>query len=474
MRKKTVITAVSVAALAAVLFSVLMVLHVLKRKDLPEHTQGDITKADDGPPALFPDGTWYDGQSFTFLISGNSSHNDFHVSESFESNIDSERYALIRSFREKYGIHIKTDDKTAPNSSGGDGVGYECLRESFLSEKKEYDAAMIGTYDAANAACRGYLSNLNSEGFSYLDMTRAWWDQNARSTFELDGKLFYASGDITLSENINQYCVVFNKTVEAAADIKDPCKMVESGEWTWDAFSEEIKRASVYLAYGLQASNNSVTAVYSSADNSVSRVSRDGEMILSVYSDEADALFDKYVSLLLSGKVTDDGNALERCAAAYAITTLGTAQGYADSGLQCAFLPMPKLTAEQENFRCLVSVYHTQFLCVPFYVSDKQMTGGVLEELAYNGRNSITPAYKEELLSGNTYDYDMLSTVFSSTAYDIGMNYKIGGFATEFTKIASLSKNTLAEMVYALESSAEAEISEINKSFDKILNSKKY
>ena len=79
-----------------------------------------------------------------------------------------------------------------------------------------------------------------------------------------------------------------------------------------------------------------------------------------------------------------------------------------------------------------IGVNQTAFICVPEMVTNDARTGFVLEELSYQGKKLLTPAYYEQTLIGQyTRDEEsteMLDIIFSSRVYDVGMYYKIGNY----------------------------------------------
>ena len=158
---------------------------------------------------------------------------------------------------------------------------------------------------------------------------------------------------------------------------------------------------------------------------------------------------------------------------AYYLTTLNTVPKHRDSETDFGILPIPKYDAEQADYGHLVAPFHCQFLCVPFFIEDAERTSGILEELAYDGKQYLTPAYYEETLVGQNVRDDesaeMLDIIFSSAIYDIGMYYRVGGLHNSLLNMAMTKKNTFAYIYESARAVAESDVAKINDNFRNIL-----
>ncbi len=461
--------------------SVLLPLTACNNSNKSDQTQGDITSTDTvkkEKPNLLPEGSWYDGYVMQVLVSGFDVVNDFADDATASSSVGKAEYRRVKGIREKYGVDIETEVKTNSVGAQHHGAGYIQLEKCYASNTKTYSFASIGMYDAASAAREGYLSNLNSDSFSHIDLSKPWWDQNSNRTFIIDGKLFFATGDISLSEDKSTYCVMFNKFNQIYGNINDPYEMLRENNWTLDNFKSEVKRASSNDACGMEAADTAITAAFVSADNRFAATDEDGRVTLCVYTPRSVSTITKYMELLFTCNVTSDTakGIFKNGGAAYSITILENAQRYLDEDLKIGYMPMPKYSSDQENYRNLVSPYTAQLVCVPYYVTDKTLIGGILEELAYEGSNSITSLYKESLLGKNASDADKnaLDTVLSSTAYDIGLSIKVGGLSTAMATMASTRKDTFTDLYSGMRSSSEMEIKTLNESYNNIIKSLRY
>ena len=457
-----------------------------------DQTGGEVVEV----PTLLPEGTWYDGAEFYILVSGNFRNNDFKT-EDADTPVNQAKYRRLATLQEKYGIGFKTYDIIGFNTANGAGKGYNELQKSYNSASYEYDAAMVGTYDVSTAAYSGYLTDLNSDAMSYIDLTKSWWDKRANESLMIDGKMFYTTGDISLTDNIITNCIMFNKALIASQDdMRDPYEMVKNNEWTWDNFTTEVKKFSIDLdgndvmdhndAYGLLTWNDAFLAAFSSARQSFAVINDSNEIQLSIYSQRSVSMVNKYIDLIRDSKSVYNYQVLDQDQwdtvrvdmfnndqAVYSMTTFNTIPKHRDSETDFGILPFPKYSADQENYGHLVSAYHCQFLCVPYYVDNAERTSGLLEELAYMGKTDLTPAYYQQTLVGqyvrDDESVEMLDIIFSSAMYDIGIYYKIGGLSSSVMTMAKTKQNTFASIYDAARQSAENDIKQINDTFRELL-----
>ncbi len=462
----------------------------------PEVSDTVAEESKEEVPTLLPEGSWYDGYKFTFLVSGNFANNDFKT-DSAETPVNQAKYKRNSAIQEKYGIGIEYNDVIKFGSSGGSGTGYSELQKSYNTSSYDYDAAMVGTYDVSTAAYSGYLTDLNSDTMKYIDLTKSWWDQRANEALMIDDKMFYTTGDISITDNIITNCIMFNKElVKATESMRDPYEMVRANEWTWDNFASEVKKVSEDVdgndimdrndKYGLLTWNDAFLAAFSSARQSFAKINDYNEVELSVYSQGSVAMVNKYIDLIrdsasvynyqVNGQKEWDTvrvDMFNNNQVVYSMTTFNTVPKHRDSETNFGILPFPKYSADQEMYGHLVSAYHCQFLCVPYYVEDADRTSGVIEELAYDGQKTLTPAYYEQTLVGqyvrDDESVEMLDIIFASAMYDIGIYYKIGGLSSSVMTMAKSKENTFASIYDAARETAEADIKKINDTFRELL-----
>ena len=128
------------------------------------------------------------------------------------------------------------------SNCNGSGNGFTEMQKSYNSNDPMYDSCMIGAYDVCNAARNGFLTDLHE--VDYIDLSKSWWDQVANKDLNIQGKMYYTIGDISIVDNVFTHCVLFNKELIVANDMTSPYELVEQNKWTLDAFTALVKEGS--------------------------------------------------------------------------------------------------------------------------------------------------------------------------------------------------------------------------------------
>ena len=110
------------------------------------------------------------------------------------------------------------------------------VSQSVLANDSAYDVVAGYSMAIASLAADGMLVDLNST--KYIDLTKPWWSQNLMAQSSVNGKLYFASGDISTTLTYMMYAMYFNKDIMAANNIEEPYNLVLDGKWTLDKLLE--------------------------------------------------------------------------------------------------------------------------------------------------------------------------------------------------------------------------------------------
>lgn len=121
-----------------------------------------------------------------------------------------------------------------------DGIGmYDPVSKDAMSGDSEYD--MVNPHilrDISQMVTEELLADLST--FDYVDFSKSWWNSDFTDTLNLNGKLFYASGDMIVP---NARVIVFNKQMMEDYKLPDIYEVINSGNWTLDKLGEYTKDA---------------------------------------------------------------------------------------------------------------------------------------------------------------------------------------------------------------------------------------
>ena len=452
-------------------------------------------EAPDEGDKLVIDETTYGGYQYTVLVSGNidykhgSQHygNDFEYDENSNESLSEAKHRWIVSIQEKFDITIEVDSKLKFNDCTGSGQGYMELQKSYQSGDVNYDSCMVGTYDICNAARNGYLADLKT--IEYINLNNSWWDQVANKDLCIQDKMYYTTGDISIVDNVFTHCVFFNKDMIKSYNLENPYDIVKNDQWTLDKMIELIKAGSDTSSegtsdnnvYGLLTWNDSMGQILASADERIATV-KDGELTFTLYNERTQTLYDKYTSIALNNAYAVNYQSISKQKewdktraeifdtdrALFYMNLLSTTIHHRDSDTDFGILPYPKLDADQENYGHLVSSFHTEFFCIPYFHNEDVSVGSITEYMAYMGQQTIKPGYYEDTLIGkhirDEESSEMLDIIFASRVFDVGIYYKIANIPSQLTNIF---KNTTSFSNIYNQTSVQAptQIESINNAF---------
>ena len=301
------------------------------------------------------------------------------------------------------------------------------------------------------AMLQGLMTDLNS--YEDLDLTKEWWPKNLQEEFDLNGRLYFVSGDISTNLLHMMYATFFNRTqLEAfGTPVTSLINMVKEKEWTISKLYE--------ITHG----------VYSDADNSGEQSEGDfygctfryydldafwqgtGYKMMARNTDEttreeSPLVFDSDFFGETVGKFMKEANAWVTSADTYLSGNDGIFASIFKNGnaifcfnrsiygfdlqnadVKYGVVPMPMLDPERQgNYNtCLGNPYTLYGICVKS--PDPDRAAVVLQTLGYYGKELTTPAIFDVTYQGKwAKEADMLemfNVVRSGISFELGRIY---------------------------------------------------
>ena len=468
-------------------------------KDSPDTTSDSTTASteatrDPNAPDFDADSIGDISGDFNILVSGNYARNDFAAENGEGTAVQNAVYRRNEYMREKFNVNITNEDLIKFNSATGSGVGFTKLYTDYISGDKTYDAAMVGTYDVATLAYSGYIHDLNA--IENLNLSKSYWDQKANEDLSIGGKMFYTTGDITIIDNMVTNAILFNKDMIKNYGLDNPYTLVEDNEWTLEKFGSLVKAVGedkdqngIYDSndtYGLLTWNDAMLSILGASGEKICSINNDkleltfyNERVVSLYDMWEDIVFDQahsynYQYNNVEGKATPTSSwdearirMFDSEQALFYTTLLTTVDKHRNSETDFGILPFPKYDSNQKDYGHAVSAFHCAFVCVPTLAASPRV-GAILEELAYQGKKLLTPAYYDQTLIGQyTRDEEsaaMLDLIFATRDYDVGIYYSIGDYKTALSRLY-VTRSALSSLYDANLGQAEKKIDQINQVF---------
>lgn len=442
------------------------------------------------PASHLPTDVKFDGSDFTFLITGNTENNwrknDFLAEEQNGEILNDARFLRNQAVEERFGVNIKTIEQYG--SAKGAGSGFQLITKSVLAADSAYDAGMVAGYDVCNLACAGYLYDFNS--LPYLDLENEWWDQKANADMTIKGRMFFTTGDISTADNDATCCIIFNKKLVGDFKLDNPYELVDSGAWTFDAMTAMGKPVSADLdgsgtfdkndRFGSIVWDDSIMAAVNGSLIKCGTVNADGEIELTLYSERLINIIDKYTTYVydkslsytyqrVSYDITDPVNMFSNDQALFFMQMLDLTSYFRDMQTDFGILPYPKYDEKQTSYGHTIGSWHSTFLCVPAVIESADMTGIVLEALAAESLDKVTPAYYDKTLIGKYFRDEesvaMLDIILSTRVYDLGWYYQLGLYNDEILYLVYEFDTDFASRYAKYETKALEDVKRINTTF---------
>jgi hypothetical protein len=384
-----------------------------------ETTSATATAAETEPDCGLPGDLDYEGTAIRILNFNYFAEDAYilNVAEQTGDIIKDAVYMRNEAVAERLNIDFMFTDKYSLN-----GEDFAALITSLvMSGSDDYDIIHGVQFLVAPQVLNNSFMNL--AGLEYLDFDAAWWagDYIKEATIGT-GKMFFATGDISLGYIRNMSCAYFNKTVYGNyfGDPDDFYGFVYDGGWTLDSFGEYSKvcysdingdgkkDAGDYYGAGVMVSNLTDHFTYDAGIRVTARNAEDiPELIMN--NEKTVSFTQKLYSLFYENEgimiypPTDETNyvtltgKLKNGEVLFLFGWFNTADYLRDMTTDYGVIPFPKFDDSQPSYLSLphdISIVY----CLPITCKTAEMSSAVMEAMAYEGYKTVIPAYYEVAL----------------------------------------------------------------------------
>ena len=414
----------------------------------PDITQADAdtttaapveTSVQDIPDGL-PEKVDYQGAKYTIMIVNEAHRLTYRfdlTSDEVKDTLDQASYDRTASIEERFNVDIVTD----PTGGGG---GKEFTYLAQCAQAGDYNVVDLiqpngnGYGQAATAVVNNLLMDFND--LEMIDFDKPWWDKEATDALILNGHRYAATGSITTTRD-NAHAVIFNKNMMDDLGIVYPYETAAEGKWTVDDMLSMMTKAAADLngdgkfdetdRYGM-VTNVTFQANYQSywGAGKVVKANKDGTLYVDYDAERIQNIAEKVLSMIGSGSVYYfDASENAKPFAMFQnglslFHVLGIGQNYSwlrdIDGFDYGILPIPKYTAEQENYN---SFLNPGILCIFSMVENPERTGNVTEALAAETLKQVYDPFVEAVLYGkiaqDPRDVEMIDLIWNSKCVEL-------------------------------------------------------
>jgi len=328
----------------------------------------------------------------------------------------------------------------------------------------------------------GLLSDLYK--YEHLNLYEPYWDQNARDSLTIGGKLYFATGDISI---IDDYCTMtmyFNKRLIREHNLDDPYQLVKDYKYTLDKVFEygkvyndldgsgTVNNEMDLFGIGL---TNPVFFWYGGGMSIASR-DADGNVTVNLESDEHANFITKLLDYYHSSEPGVSWTSWAEVKKTFAenrivmfTSVLGnlTLELYKMEDVEFGLLPMPLKDESQSAYHTLVSTGLVPVVTIPMHLDTEtaEKAAAACELLAYYSADTLRHEYYDITLHDRYFDDsesgEMLDIIFGSRVYDLGYIYNWGKINSVLANMKT--NDTFFSEYAAIKNVIDAEINETIK-----------
>lgn len=382
-------------------------------EDEPEYTEG-VTYTDD-------DGKRYDSRGFLMddlpddidlggreiRIWGSDNGSGEFFGEYSGDIISSSVYKRDLAVKSRFGVELKYDSMPTDYYNQD-----EYVEKAQLSVDNPYDLFASWNMCGMTLAINGYLADMGK--CEYLDFSKPWWPRSLESTANINGNMYFATGDISISYYDNMFLTVMNKKLWDEYRIEgDVYEDVRNGEWTNEKMFKYAKQ--VYRdnnGNGKDAEDTFGYVIMSSvlldtytAGGKMSFIEIDGEGRFAPGGDlmSPDRIHSLLTLLIDNLWKTDNSffdKDVETCLADGKSLFMPTLINYLGSQIAVgieysyAILPTPKYDVDQDHYYTNLSFLCTMY-SIPLAAKDHNISALIMEAMASEGYRETTQTFYE-------------------------------------------------------------------------------
>lgn len=379
----------------------------------------------------------YDGYKFTILsrepVATTYPYNEIDADTTKVETISDAVYKRNAKIEEKYSIEI-----VSLTTSQGVQI---YARNLLLAQEYVFDAIFGAPEAQMQLATYGLLVELSE--IDHLNFSKAWWNQTFINDVSIGGKCYFAPSDSNIAYLNAVSACFFNKKIIDDFQLDNPYDLVYADEWNWDKFLAMAKAVTADIdgipgmgmndRYGIVT--NSVAYgnfVYGSGFSFIAKDDADfpildlgSENLISIVKQTVDILNADYTLLInkyqYSGNLQKDVFNNER--ALFVPELLYAVHSFIESDVDYGLVPMPKYSENQTDYYSYAHKGWSSTVSVPDLNNVRDMTGRIIEDMAFESYVYVRPAFMDVVLKGR-YSTDenfvkMVDLIYKNVRMDL-------------------------------------------------------
>jgi hypothetical protein len=375
-----------------------------------------------------------------------------------------EKAVFNRNARVEEYLHVDIISNPVPGSWPQQAEYISILANAVATGDDSFQLAATHSSYNANLTLNDQYYNIMNVA-DQIDLDAPWWSESWVENATINNKLFFITGDVSLTMWEELYAIFFNRQMatDRYDEIGDLYQIVRDEEWTLEMLAT---LSDIYIddgnderdagdTYGLIMNRHSMRTFVTSCDLPIAQRNDEGgfdiifmdedhaEKVTTVYAMLYDLIYNNegtWDSKLTDGDYTEMLQMFTAENGALFMTgTLQNANQLRQAKMEFGILPFPKYDIDQETY--LAHSYDgLSSFAIPACTRNPAMSAKVLDAMGAESKYSVIPAYYNVVLEGRiAQDADskeMLGIIRKNLYFDFGFIYsntlKSGSFAGPF------------------------------------------
>ena len=366
----------------------------------------------------------------------------------------------------------------------GDGQFASRLKSTVMAGDQEVDLVFPRQFTLPSFVQSELLCDLMT--LDSFDFSEPWWNQNFIDALTLQNQLYGVVSDATYFDKLATYVTFYSKQLADDYKLGNLYELVKNDEWTLDKLLELGAGLSADLnndgkrddtdSYPLSCQNDGCYILLHAGRIPIATKTADGSVSFNLPSEKAvnalQTIYElmgddtqyfnrqKYTDYTLNDAIAmfNEGRAMFLIRPIQSLFVMRSMDS--DFGI----LPLPKLTADQEEYGSAINLYTATVAAIPLSVSDPERTATVLSLMACESYYNVNPALYETVLGEKLIrdedSAEMLDITFNSAMYDTGLIWNFGNITT--TLLANTSAD-IASLLAEVTPQVETAIDKLNE-----------
>ena len=418
----------------------------------------------------------YEGASFTIFAQHMPTRPNFSIGELNGDVLNDALYNRITELEVRYNINIielGLEDRGQVRTNVSNAV---------MADDPAYDLVMTSMADGMNTLMpSGYLYNLNS--LPTLDLSQQWWSQSCNENLRFSDKLYVTTGAITACYYYTPMVMTFNTSISEDYGINDLYTAILDGKWTIDLLNSymtdvahDLNGDNVMDAndfYSLLVDEEAGKALFVGVGGKLTEMDNDG-YYLALDSDGNQSLLDKLNGIFKDKNTvmhyqsinTDNVKLFTESRSLFCIITmLNVINDFRSMEDDYGIIPLPKLNEGQPDYYTHGNPWAPSGVGVPITCRNPELTGMVMESLAFISYETVIPAVYEvtlqEKIARDQNSKAMLDLIYGDIRFDLNSIYDFGGSSSLVRTYAAGFTDNFASAYAALSEKANMALQDI-------------